>query len=150
MGIGGSNLLQRMVMRGRQITALDATAIPMTLGSVGLFIVAMIVEPLPNLGRNEVLLILLLGVVNTALAFTLWHRAMRTLNALHAGTIASAQTIEGPILAFLILGESLTVGRIFGSVVVLAGILIVHYSKAGAARSQAETEAVSGVGARIK
>ncbi|MDX2343307.1 MAG: DMT family transporter [Acidimicrobiia bacterium] len=150
MGIGGSNLLQRMVMRGRQITALDATVIPMTLGSVGLFIVAMIVEPLPNLGRNEILLILLLGVVNTALAFTLWHHAMRTLNALHAGTIASAQTIEVPIFAFLILGESLTVGRIFGSVVVLAGILIVHYSKARAARTRAETDAVSGVGARIK
>lgn len=132
VGIGGSNLLQRKVMRGHQVTAIDAALVPMTLGSVGLFIFARFVEPFPELGVKQILLILLLGVVNTALAFTLWHHAMRTLKALHAGVIASAQVIEVPILAFVILGESLTLGRIFGSLVVLGGILVVHYSKATA------------------
>ncbi|MDJ0954001.1 MAG: DMT family transporter [Acidimicrobiia bacterium] len=134
-GIGGSNLLQRKVMRGRQIAALDATVVPMTLGSVGLFIVAMIVEPFPALGAEQVLLILFLGVVSTALAFTLWHHAMRTLNALHAGVIASGQMVEVPILALVILGEALTAGRVFGSLIVLGGILVVHFSKAAAARN---------------
>ncbi|MCP3996411.1 MAG: DMT family transporter, partial [bacterium] len=77
VGISGANLLQRKVMKGQQITALDATLVPMTLGSVGLFGVAMIVEPFPTLGGEQVALILVLGVVNTALAFTLWHHAMR-------------------------------------------------------------------------
>ncbi len=149
VGIGGSNLLQRLVMRSREISALDATVIPMTLGSVGLFIVAMIVEPLPELGHMDVLLILFLGVVNTALAFTLWHHAMRTLNALHAGIVASGQVVEVPILAFIILGEALTVGRFIGSVVVLGGILLVHYSKAAAARARAESGNVSRVNRRI-
>lgn len=149
-GIGGSNLLQRLVMRSRQVSALDATVIPMTLGSVGLFIVAMIVEPLPELGSVEVLLILFLGVVNTALAFTLWHHAMRTLNALHAGVIASAQVVEVPVLAFVILGEALTVGRFFGSLVVLGGILLVHFSKAAAARRESESDAASGVSGRTR
>ncbi len=139
MGIGGSNLLQRKVMKGGQISALDATVVPMTLGSVGLFIIARIVEPFPELGGEQVFLILLLGVVNTALAFTLWHHAMRTLNALHAGVIASGQVIEVPILALIILGESLTSGRGFGSILVLGGILVVHFSKAAAARSNRET-----------
>ncbi len=133
-GIGGSNLLQRKVMRGSQISAIDAAVIPMTLGSIGLFVFAMIVEPFPELGSEQVLLILFLGVINTALAFTLWHHAMRTLNALHAGVIASAQVVEVPILALVILGESLTAGRGFGSLVVLGGILVVHFSKAAAAR----------------
>ena len=133
VGIGGSNLLQRLVMRTKKISALDATLIPMTLGSVGLFVVAMIVEPLPELEGTDVLLILLLGVVNTALAFTLWHHAMRTLNALHAGVIASAQVVEVPVLAFVILGEAVTVGRVFGSIAVLIGILVVSFSKAAAA-----------------
>jgi DME family drug/metabolite transporter len=150
VGIGGSNLLQRLVMRGRTISALDATVIPMTLGSVGLFIVAMIVEPLPELESMDVLLILLLGVVNTAVAFTLWHHAMRTLNALHAGIIASAQVVEVPILAFVILGEALTVGRFFGSIVVLAGILLVHFSKARAASAQENSDPVSGVSGSIR
>ena len=135
LGIGGSNLLQRKVMKGQQISALDATVVPMALGSIGLFAVATLVEPFPSLGGEQVSLILVLGVVTTALAFTLWHQAMRTLNALHAGVIASGQVIEVPILALLILGESLTADRGLGSIVVLAGILFVHFSKAASARS---------------
>ncbi|MDX2467422.1 MAG: DMT family transporter, partial [Acidimicrobiia bacterium] len=149
IGIGGSNLLQRLVMRTRQVSALDATVIPMTLGSVGLFIVAMIVEPLPKLAGTDILLILLLGVVNTALAFTLWHHAMRTLNALHAGVIASAQVVEVPVIAFFVLGEAITVGRFFGSIVVLAGVLVVSFSKANAAKKATEEAIKSGAGSRI-
>lgn len=133
-GVGGSNALQRKVMRGGTMGALDAAVIPMVMGSVGLFLVARLVEPFPELGWEQILLILALGVINTALAFTLWHMAMRTLNALHAGIIASAQVVEVPVLAFIFLGESLTTGRIVGSVLVLAGILVVHLSKAAAAR----------------
>jgi drug/metabolite transporter (DMT)-like permease len=61
---------------------------------------------------------------------------MRTLNALHAGVIASAQIIEVAIFAWLILDEELTADRIVGSLVVLGGILIVHVSRATAARHQ--------------
>lgn len=138
VGIGGSNLLQRIVMRSGEVAAVDAAVIPMTIGSLGLLVLALSVEPFPDLGLEQVVLILVLGVVNTALAFTLWHHAMRTLNALHAGIIASGQVVEVPILALVILGESLTAGRGFGSIVVLAGILVVHFSKAAAARSGRE------------
>lgn len=133
-GIGASNLLQRRVMRGQQLSAIDAALIPMTLGSLGLFMLARAVEPFPELGVEQILLILFLGVVNTALAFTLWHLAMRTLKALHAGIIASAQVVEVPLLALVILGESLTTGRVLGSLVVLGGILVVHFSKAAVSR----------------
>jgi len=133
-GIGSSNLLQRLVMRGQSISALDAALVPMALGSVGLFLVSRTVEPFPNLGGEQVVLILVLGVVNTALAFTMWNQAMRTLNALHSSIIASAQVIEVPILALIILGESLTAGRGAGSILVLGGILVVHFSKAAASR----------------
>lgn len=138
IGIGGSNLLQRIVMRSGEVAAVDAAVIPMTIGSLGLLVLALSVEQFPDLGLEQVTLILVLGVVNTALAFTLWHHAMRTLNALHAGIIASGQVVEVPILALIILGESLTAGRGFGSVFVLAGILVVHFSKAAAARSGRE------------
>lgn len=133
-GVGGSNALQRKIMRDGRIRALDATVIPMALGSIGLFAISRVVEPFPDLGWEQILLILVLGVVNTALAFTLWHMAMRTLNALHAGIIGSAQVVEVPVFAFVVLGESLTTGRVVGSVLVLAGILLVHFSKAAAAR----------------
>lgn len=134
-GVGGSNALQRKVMRGGSIAALDAAVIPMIMGSVGLFLISRTLEPWPELGTEQIVLILVLGVISTAFAFTLWHLAMRTLNALHAGIIASAQVIEVPILAFIVLGESLTTGRIVGSILVLIGILFVHFSKAAAARA---------------
>jgi drug/metabolite transporter (DMT)-like permease len=134
IGIGGSNLIQRAIMRAGIISSLDATMIPMALGSLALLAVALVVEDFPALGVQAVLLLLVLGVVNTAFAFTIWHHAMRTLNALHAGVIASAQIVEVAVLAWWFLGEDLTAGRIVGSLLVLGGIIAVHASKANAAR----------------
>jgi len=135
-GIGASNLLQRKILRDGKTAALDATLIPMALGSLVLLAIAVAVEPWPTFTPQTVLLLLILGVVNTAFAFTIWHHAMRTLNALHAGVIASAQIIEVGIFAWLILDEELTADRIIGSLVVLGGILIVHIARATAVRHQ--------------
>ena len=136
VGIGASNLIQRQVMRRGTVRSLDATLGPMALGSVTLLLYALMVETFPRLDPWQVSLIAILGVINTALAFTMWHEAMRTLNALHAGIIASAQIVEVPILAWLILDERMTTARVVGSVVVLVGIVIVHVSKAAAAQRQ--------------
>jgi drug/metabolite transporter (DMT)-like permease len=68
---------------------------------------------------------------------------MRTLKALHAGIIASAQVVEVPFFAFFILSETMSVGRVIGSVLVIAGIVLVHLSKAASARSAAEVDAGS-------
>ncbi len=137
IAIGGSNLIQRAIMRTQTISSLDATMIPMALGSATLLVIALIVEDFPALDGSALSLLLVLGVVNTAFAFTIWHQAMRTLNALHAGVIASAQIVEVAVMAWWFLGESLTAGRVVGSVLVLAGITVVHVSKANAARRAA-------------
>lgn len=134
VGIGVSNLLQRRLMRDGAVFSIDATLVPMAVGSIALLGVALIVETFPPLTVRSLSLLLLLGIVNTAVAFTLWHRAMKTLNALHAGVIATTQLVEVALLAWLFLGEDLTIGRITGSVIVIGGIVIVHVSKAKAAR----------------
>lgn len=146
ISIGGSNLIQRRVMRSGVISSLDATMLPMALGSVLLLGVALVVEDFPTLDADAIVLLLVLGIVNTAFAFTIWHSAMKVLNALHAGVIASAQIVEVAVLAWWFLGESLSSARIIGSIVVVAGIAVVHISKARAARtaelaSDAETPA---------
>ena len=138
ISIGGSNLIQRRLMRAQVISSLDATMLPMALGSIGLLGIALMVEEFPILDGGSVLLLLVLGVVNTAFAFTIWHYAMTTLNALHAGVIASAQIVEVAVLAWWFLDESLTAGRIAGSLIVLVGIITVHVSKANAARRARE------------
>ncbi len=143
ISIGGSNLIQRRIMRTHAISSLEATMIPMTIGSLSLLAVALIVEEFPTLDFSSVLLLLVLGVLNTAFAFTIWHHAMRTLKALHAGVIASAQIVEVAVLAWWLLGESLTKARIMGSAIVLAGIAIVHVSKAHSSREAAITAAIA-------
>jgi drug/metabolite transporter (DMT)-like permease len=134
ISIGASNLIQRRVMRSGRISSIDATMLPMGLGSVLLLLYALVVEDFPTLDGTSIVLLLVLGVINTAFAFTIWHSAMMTLNALHAGVIASAQIVEVAVLAWWFLGENLGAGRIAGSVIVVAGIVVVHVSKARAAR----------------
>ncbi len=138
VGVAGSNLLQRRIMRSGTVTSLDATMIPMGLGSVTLLMVALHVESFPAIDGVAILLLLTLGIVNTAFAFTIWHSAMRTLNALHAGIIASSQLVVGAVLAWSFLDEALPARRIVGSLAVLAGIVVVHLSQAGARRKLAE------------
>jgi drug/metabolite transporter (DMT)-like permease len=134
LGIASSNLLQRRIMRPGTVTSLDAAMIPMGLGSITLLAVALTVESFPPLDAVSVLLLLTLGVVNTAFAFTIWHAAMRTLTALHAGIIASSQLVVGAVLAWLFLDDPLPPRRIIGSIVVLGGILAVHLSRASTRR----------------
>jgi drug/metabolite transporter (DMT)-like permease len=133
--IGGSNLIQRRVLRGPGTSALEVTALSMAIGAVLLTVVAALVNELPDFNANLVVLLLVLGVVNTAIAFFLWHRAMQTLRALHAGVIASTQLVFVPLLARWNLGEQFGLRRALGSAIVLIGILCVHYSRAGASAS---------------
>ncbi len=138
LGIATSNLLQRHIMRPGRVSSLDAAMIPMGLGSLTLLAVALTVESFPPLDALTVLLLLTLGIVNTAFAFTIWHSAMRTLTALHAGIIGSSQLVVGAVLAWLFLDEALPARRVLGSLVVLAGILTVHLSQATARRKAAD------------
>ena len=132
--IGGSNLIQRRVLRAPGTSALEVTTLSMTIGAVILAVVAAFVNELPEFNLDLVGLLLVLGVVNTAIAFFLWHRAMQTLRALHAGVIASTQLVFVPLLAAWYLDEAFGVRRALGSAIVLIGIACVHYSRAGANR----------------
>lgn len=132
--IGGSNLIQRRVLRGPGASALEVTTLSMTIGAILLTVLAVIVNEPPDLDYGLVGLLLVLGVVNTAIAFFIWHRAMQTLRALHAGVIASTQLIFVPVLARIYLTEEFGLRRALGSAIVLVGIVIVHYTRAKAGR----------------
>ncbi len=136
--IGGSNLIQRRVLRSPGTSALEVTTLSMTIGAVILALMASLINDLPEFTLNIVGLLLVLGVVNTAIAFFIWHRAMQTLRALHAGVIASTQLIFVPLLARWNLDEDFGLRRAAGSAIVLIGIVIVHYTRAGA-RSATDT-----------
>jgi len=130
--IGASNLIQRRVLREATTSALEVTTLSMTIGASLLAVAATLTSGPPNLNLKLVVLLLVLGVINTAVAFFIWHRAMQTLRALHAGVIASTQLIFVPVMARWYLSEQFGLRRALGSAIVLVGIAVVHYSRARA------------------
>ena len=131
--IGGSNLIQRQVLRTSGTSALEVTTLSMTIGASILAVLAIFVDERPIFTLELVVLLVVLGVVNTAIAFFIWHFAIQTLRALHIGVIASTQLIFVPVLARIFLDEAFGLRRALGSLVVLLGIAAVHYSRAWAA-----------------
>jgi drug/metabolite transporter (DMT)-like permease len=125
-GGAASNLLTRYVMRDSPLRAQDVTMITVGIGSSLLLAVGLAVEPWPALGAESIALLLWLGIANTALAFTLWNYALRTLRALEAGVIATAQVIEVTLLAWWLLDEPLGPGRLLAALVILAGVILVQ------------------------
>jgi drug/metabolite transporter (DMT)-like permease len=121
-----SNLLTRYVMRDTRLPSRDVTMITVGIGSSLLLAVGLMVEPAPTLNERSIVLLLWLGIANTALAFTLWNFAMRTLRALEAGVIATAQVIEVTLLAWWLLDEPLGPARLIGALIILAGVILVQ------------------------
>jgi drug/metabolite transporter (DMT)-like permease len=85
----------------------------------------------PAIPLSELPLILLSGVLGIAAGDTLYFRA---LNAIGASRIAVAQTLYSPFvigLSLMFLGERLRPAQFLGVALVLCGILLVTYTRAG-------------------
>ena len=129
--VGGAagNLLTRHLMRDRPLRAGDVSMISMGIGSTLLLLASRFVEPFPDLTASTVILLFWLSLINTALAFTLWNVALRTLTALEGGVIANAQIIEVALMAWLVLGEQLAGVRIAAALVILLGVTLVQWRR---------------------
>ncbi len=100
-----SALIGRAINRARDTPSLIVTGIMMSIGSFFLMIFGLISEPLSPLSLTSWIYILWLAVVNTALAFTLWNRAMRVLRAIDMTLINSTMMPQIVILSIIFLGE---------------------------------------------
>lgn len=74
----------------------------------------------PAVGAREVLLLLVLGLLCTALAHALFIAGMRGVNARTASTIACLEPVYGSALAVPLLGEVPTLRTVLGGSIVLA------------------------------
>lgn len=73
--------------------------------------------------------LLYLGIVSTAGGFLLWNRGLQMLNASSGGLFFFFQPIVGTLLGWLILGEKIGVMFWIGSILILAGVLLVIKEK---------------------
>jgi drug/metabolite transporter (DMT)-like permease len=120
-------VLGRQVNRQR-LPTLVVTGISMGIGSLVLLGTGFTVQGIGSLSSSHWLLIGWLAVVNTALAFTLWNRTLQTLSAVESSVINGLMLPQIALLAWLFLGETLTLRQIIGLALVLAGTLLVQLS----------------------
>ncbi|MGX5585848.1 DMT family transporter [Bacillus thuringiensis] len=73
--------------------------------------------------------LLYLGIISTAIAFLLWNRGLQMLNASSGGLFFFFQPVVGTLLGWLILGEKIGVTFWVGSILILAGVLLVIREK---------------------
>lgn len=125
----GASLLGRAVNRRGDIHPLTVTVVSMGVGSLLLLAGGLIVEGVPRLGLEGWGIVLWLAVVNTALAFTLWNHTLRKLTAIESTLINNTMLIQIAILAWLFLGEPISVKEGVGLLLAVLGVVLVQLNR---------------------
>lgn len=126
-----SSVLGREINRSGQLAPAVVTAVSMGIGALALLAGGVAVQGVPALSATNWLIIVWLAAVNTAFAFTLWNHTLRTLSALESSVINNTMLIQIALLAWLFLGETISLQQGVGMVVAAAGILIVQLRRLG-------------------
>ncbi len=124
-----SALLGRKLNQRHTLDAYSVTLISMGFGSVTLLLISLPISGFPSLSLINWGALLWLGLINSALAFTLWNLALRSLSALESNLINNTMLIQVAILAYLFLGETLSPLQLLGIALVASGILLAQLKK---------------------
>ena len=132
-----SALLGRAVNRAATLSPLAVTVATMGCGAFVLLAAGIALQGLPPLSLTSWLLIGWLAVVNTAFAFTLWNRTLRALSAMESSIVNNMMMVQIPILAWLFLGEGISLKAGIGFAIAGVGILIVQVRRLPGRRGSA-------------
>lgn len=121
-----ASILGRAVNRRGDLHPLLVTVVSMGVGSILLLAVGLTVEGVPRLDLSGWAIILWLAVVNTALAFTIWNHTLRSLTAIESTLINNTMLVQIAILAWLFLGEAISVKEGVGLALAMFGVLLVQ------------------------
>lgn len=130
----GATLLGRSINRQGNLHPLTVTTVSMGIGSFVLLAGGIATQGLPPLTPGTWLIVGWLALVNTAFAFTLWNHTLRTLSAMESSVVNNAMLIQIPILAWLFLGEGLTLKEVLALALAGVGILAVQLRRPSSLR----------------
>ena len=68
--------------------------------------------------------LLYMGIVCTGIAYTLWNKSLSVLDASLCSAFYPVQPAVSTLLGILLLGESVTVGFVVGSALIICGVLV--------------------------
>jgi len=121
----------RRINSRRMLSPLTVTVISMSIGAVILTSTGIALNGFPQIAVKSWIALLWMSLVNTAFAFTLWNRTLRTLTAMESSIINGTMLIQIAVLAWIFLGEGLTAVKIFGMIIAAAGAVLVQLKKGG-------------------
>ena len=124
-----ASLLGRSINEQKRIPPTVVTVISMGIGALVLLGSGLIVEDFPQLTLRNMMVIVLLGVVNSALAFTLWNKSLQVLSAVESSVINNTMLIQIAFLAWVFLGERPSILDSVGLIIAGVGILLVNLKK---------------------
>lgn len=125
-----SAVVGRAINRSKTAPALTITGISMTFGAAILLIWGFVTEGAPALSLTSWVYIIWLSVVNTALAFTLWNKAMQYIRAIDMSLIQSTMMPQIIILSVIFLGEIPTILDWIALSLIAISVLLVQVSQA--------------------
>jgi len=124
-----SAVLGRDINRSGKLNPFVVTVISMGVGSIVLLVVGIVLQGLPPISMQNIIYLLWLAVINTAIAFVIWNYTLRTLTAMESSIINGTMLIQIAILAWLFLGEGISLQEILGMAVAAAGAVLVQLRK---------------------
>jgi len=122
-------VLGRALNRTVTLAPIMVTLVTMTIGGFAMLVTGLILEPTPTLSLPSILAIIWLAVVNTAFAFTLYNHTLQTLTAIESNIINNMMLVFIPGLAWLFLGESITLKALLALALATGGIFMVTLAR---------------------
>jgi len=119
-------IISRHCLRENNESVITLTSISMLIGAFMLLGATSITGNIVNVSFNGWMIILWLSIVNTAVAFSLWNHALKTLKAVEQSILQNSMLIQISILAFFFLQEPINTQKILGMTIVFVGVLIVQ------------------------
>jgi drug/metabolite transporter (DMT)-like permease len=127
-GWAGYLVAGKLLFKEKKISTLGNTAFTMGIGTTILSASAYLLEGLGPVPISGWVIIIWLGVVNTALAFFLWNHALEKLGAFEISVLQNTMLIQITVLSMIFLGETLPLIKYFYMALIFVGVFIVQFS----------------------
>jgi len=119
-----ASMVGRAENRRVETAPLTTTVVSMSIGAVVLLVTGLAIEGPPTITARAAFVIVWLGTVNTAFAFTLWNHTLQHLSATESSAVNNTMLVQIAILAWIFLGEAPGVIQIAGIVLVSFGVFV--------------------------
>ena len=130
---GFSSILGRAINRTETASPIIVAGVSMLIGAIIMLVAGLAIEGIHiilSLSTVSILYIIWLGLVNTALAFTIWNKAMQRLRAMDLTIINSTMLPQIVVLSIIFLGELPILKEWIGLFLIVLSTLLIQLSQA--------------------